>query len=244
MPDARFLETQEVVTGEFLFSSRRFCWVRESVIDDFIQIQYTCLYMSWTQVHHLHNRAKASLDEIPDGLVAVFVDDVDSQLFGTQRSFYEDAQADLERLPLTVLFVSGASGESDHEQFLVDPQREIINLDPALAKRDSLESHLFILRKTGDTLTPVYSRKQPEPSLNWIEYFVCFTRNYKETKPDVDNLWRIAQVVPKDGEYLCVDCGYIEEFKTGELFPLCEVCLSGDPDGPSAVAKGYWEYLG
>ena len=200
--------------------------------------------MSWTQVLRLRDGAKVSLDEFPDGLIAVFVDKVDSDLFGSQRSFYADTQAALTELPLTILFVSGASGESDHEQFLVDPQREIINLDPALAKRDSLESHLFILRKMGDKLTHVYARKQPEPSLNWIEYFAAFTRNFKKSKPDADNLYRIAQVVPKDGEYLCVDCGYIEEFTKGDLFPLCEVCLSGDPDGPSAVEKGYWEYLG
>ena len=36
---------------------------------------------------------------------------------------------------------------------------------------------------------------------------------------------------------------YILELQKGEIFPVCEVCLSGEPDGPTGIDAGYWEKL-
>ena len=199
---------------------------------------------TWTHIHYLHNSAKASLDDFSDGLLAVFVGQSDSRLLTAQLAAYRDVTAKENPKGLEIVFVSTDAGETDSPRVLVDPQRELLNLDPELAKRDTLEPHLFVLRKHKGELSLLLSRKHPHFEQNWIEYLHGLIRNYKNAKPDEDNTWRVAQVVPKTGEYLCIDCGYIEEFKAGGLFPVCEVCLSGDPDGPSALEKGYWEYLG
>jgi hypothetical protein len=53
-----------------------------------------------------------------------------------------------------------------------------------------------------------------------------------------------GQIVTESGDYLCIDCGFIESFEVGEIFPVCEVCLSGDPSAVDAKeAEGYWELV-
>jgi hypothetical protein len=29
--------------------------------------------------------------------------------------------------------------------------------------------------------------------------------------------------------------------EAGKIFPICEVCLAGEPSGPSGPKEGYWE---
>ncbi len=40
-----------------------------------------------------------------------------------------------------------------------------------------------------------------------------------------------GQVVPKEGEYVCVPCGFKRAYKNGEQFGECMSCLSGTNDG-------------
>jgi hypothetical protein len=77
---------------------------------------------------------------------------------------------------------------------------------------------------------------------NWLEVFVTFAKNFKN--PDmIDGFYAWGQVVPETGEYLCKDCGYIEEFQAGDVFPVCEVCQAGEPNGACEPAEGYWEKI-
>lgn len=45
-------------------------------------------------------------------------------------------------------------------------------------------------------------------------------------------LFKIGDVIPKTGMYICVPCGFVTEFFEGEMFLTCEACLAGTPDGP------------
>lgn len=45
-------------------------------------------------------------------------------------------------------------------------------------------------------------------------------------------LYKIGDVVPVQGAYVCVPCGYVQMFEQGELFITCEACLAGTQDGP------------
>jgi rubrerythrin len=75
---------------------------------------------------------------------------------------------------------------------------------------------------------------------NWIEVFSQFATNYADTNLE-DGFYKWGQIVPKTADYLCKDCGFIAEFEAGTVFPICEVCQAGEPDGPSTPAEGYWE---
>jgi hypothetical protein len=79
-------------------------------------------------------------------------------------------------------------------------------------------------------------------NLNWIETFVQFANNYSDSKPD-GNFWRWGQIVQETGSYLCQNCGYIEDFKQGEVFKVCDACQAGEPDGACSPSEGYWEKL-
>ncbi len=200
--------------------------------------------MKLQSVTYMNTNQPCQISDFKDGLIAVFAGKIDSEMFSIQYANYLDQVADLEQASIQVLFVSDQNETTEEDHKLCDINREILNLDPELAKHEDVSDFLFILRKDGDNLTHVLSRRKPENEVNWIEYLVQFVANYKDVDPDADGLWRVGQIVPKTGEYLCVDCGYIEELQEGSVFPVCEVCLSGDPEGPSLVEKGYWEYLG
>jgi len=47
---------------------------------------------------------------------------------------------------------------------------------------------------------------------------------------DNETLYNKGTLVPEDGEYMCIDCGYSQFFKKGEVFPVCPVCLAGEED--------------
>ncbi len=40
-----------------------------------------------------------------------------------------------------------------------------------------------------------------------------------------------GDVVPTEGEWVCVPCGYKHHYKAGEQFGECMSCLSGTPSG-------------
>jgi hypothetical protein len=57
-------------------------------------------------------------------------------------------------------------------------------------------------------------------------------------------LYKIGDVVPVYGAYICIPCGYIQEFNAGDLFITCEACLAGTPDGPEGyqdLESEFWQ---
>jgi len=45
------------------------------------------------------------------------------------------------------------------------------------------------------------------------------------------NTFSKGQVVPHEGDFVCVPCGYKHHFQPGETFTECISCLSGTKDG-------------
>ncbi len=55
-------------------------------------------------------------------------------------------------------------------------------------------------------------------------------------------LYKVGDIVPENGWYLCVPCGFADEFKAGDAFPVCKVCLAGTEDGPDGYTEPHVEY--
>lgn len=54
----------------------------------------------------------------------------------------------------------------------------------------------------------------------------------------------IGDAVPETGLYLCVPCGFVEEFQAGDLFPTCRACYAGTSEGPEGYTEAhvdFWE---
>jgi hypothetical protein len=97
----------------------------------------------------------------------------------------------------------------------------------------------FVIMDGSKTLTSVSGISTKH---NWIEVLNQFAINY--AKSDDDNgFYAWGQIVPETGEYLCKDCGYVGEFQAGDVFPICDVCQAGEPDGPCAPDEGFWEKI-
>ena len=103
-----------------------------------------------------------------------------------------------------------------------------------------LKGNAFVISKDGQVLA---TANNIATKFNWIEVFSTFADNYANTSADDDGFWRWGQIIPATGEYLCKDCGYVGEFNAGEIFPVCEVCQAGEPDGPCPIDEGYWEAI-
>jgi hypothetical protein len=176
-----------------------------------------------------------------NGILVVFtVSSESSEFFITQNEYLRAMEHELQDLHTSVIFVPVSMRESWHADM------ETLILKSGQAKKPQIAENMLIYLKKGDLVTEVdflVHREKPENKYNWIKVVKQFALNYQNTEPDSDNLWKWGQIVPEDGEYLCRDCGYIEEFKAGTIFPICEVCLAGDPDGPMDLDDGYWEKL-
>jgi hypothetical protein len=60
-------------------------------------------------------------------------------------------------------------------------------------------------------------------------------------------LYKIGDVIPQTGMYVCVPCGYIQQFIAGELFLTCEACLAGTENGPvdsQDPDSEFWQFIG
>jgi hypothetical protein len=58
--------------------------------------------------------------------------------------------------------------------------------------------------------------------------------------------YKIGDIVPGSGVYLCVPCGYTQYFSAGDNFTTCLVCLAGTPDGPPGYQEPeneFWQPL-
>ena len=105
------------------------------------------------------------------------------------------------------------------------------------------ESQILFLDDQGKYLM---HRTKPELEYSWLEICKTFLKNYSNPKPNSQGYYCWGQIVPETTEYLCIDCGFIESFEKGQVFPICIVCLSGDPTTEpnySGPEEGFWEMV-
>ena len=104
-------------------------------------------------------------------------------------------------------------------------------------------SIVWLLKEGSETKVLTY-RSKIESEYDWLQVCIDFVNNYNNSSPDEGGYYKWGQIVPETTEYLCIDCGFIETFTAGTVFPVCEVCLSGDPATDASYSgpeKGYWE---
>ena len=78
----------------------------------------------------------------------------------------------------------------------------------------------------------------------------CFATPTSAHKTDVDSMekinYKIGDVVPQSGMYICVPCGYAQHFEVGSTFTTCEACFAGTTDGPDGYQDSeneFWQLL-
>jgi len=188
----------------------------------------------------LNSKTDFDISSYQDGIIILFTSKVNSPFANSQLPILAEKKSEIESLAGQVFFITDTEEATDNEFFLLDSQREIINLSTRATNQKNLGDNLIVYRKTGDKLEHLETKENPEKDSDWITASVDFLKNYQDPEID-DGYWKWGQVVPETAEYLCKDCGYIEEFAQGSVFPICEVCLAGEPSGPSTSAEGYWE---
>lgn len=60
------------------------------------------------------------------------------------------------------------------------------------------------------------------------------------------DLFAIGDEVPQTGLYVCVPCGYTQQFIAGDKFTTCEACLAGTENGPEGFtdpAAEFWQLV-
>jgi hypothetical protein len=60
---------------------------------------------------------------------------------------------------------------------------------------------------------------------------------------NTEKLYKVGDLVPKTGKYICIVCEYIMDFKEGDKFIICPVCLAGQEGGPKGPDEGFWKLL-
>jgi rubrerythrin len=193
-------------------------------------------------VQFLANKTNLDLNSISEKLIFVFTTATGSKLAVSQQTYLDDLKQELTTNSAKVFFVTKEAGETTSEDFLLDEAGEIINLS-TVVKPDKVGENLIVYLLNSGKLKYLETKEQPEASSNWVEAVLDFAKNYQVSKPDSENYFKWGQIVGEDGEYLCKDCGYILELKQGDVFPICEVCLSGEPTGPATSKEGYWEKI-
>jgi len=182
------------------------------------------------------------LSSIDDGLVVIFSGNLGSQLMQDQMTRYEQNQNLFDDLKCSLLFVTDKSQNAYMDNVILDEENVCNQLSPELAAMGQPCDSILFLEKTGDHIEHVYTRLRPNPKYNWIEEVIGFCRNYFD-KTAEDGKWKFGQKVTQEGEYLCTNCGYIIELEKDQIFPVCEVCLSGDPRGACSVKVAFWQKL-
>lgn len=59
--------------------------------------------------------------------------------------------------------------------------------------------------------------------------------------------YKIGDVIPQTGEYVCVPCGYVQYFEAGNLFTTCDACFAGTDLGPVEYKDSqseFWKFIG
>lgn len=61
------------------------------------------------------------------------------------------------------------------------------------------------------------------------------------------DLYAIGDIVTLSGLYVCVPCGFTQQFSEGETFTTCDACLAGTDNGPEGYteeASEFWQLIG
>jgi hypothetical protein len=132
---------------------------------------------------------------------------------------------------------------SSSEYVIDDTEGEIWRQAEGLKNSKKPGENLILARLSGQDLEILELKPQLEKDLDYLEALESVAANYQDTTEPSDGYFKWGQLVREDGEYLCKDCGYILELREGQIFPICEVCLSGQPDGPAGPNEGYWEKI-
>lgn len=131
--------------------------------------------------------------------------------------------------------------KKENFEFVVDSNYPNFQINPNIPKLSG-ENLIFAKKDKEGNLFYLTHRNKPEKDYNWIEVSQDFANNYFNFESE-NGFWRWGQIVPENGSYLCRDCGFIGDFIAGEIFPICDVCLDGDPGGPIPLSEGYWELV-
>jgi hypothetical protein len=150
------------------------------------------------------------------------------KIVDSQQDNYNELKSELESKGIKVILTTDLSTEPDFQNSL------------AFAKINLKENSFAVFETTNSTTKFVDYKNNISTGFNWIEVFGQFADNYANEDMDY-GFYRWGQIVPETADYLCKDCGYIVEFQQGDIFPICEVCQAGEPDGPSTPDQGYWE---
>jgi hypothetical protein len=198
-----------------------------------------------TSIQKLKTQTPFRLDEVPDGIFACFLGDLDSKLATYVLAGIDEHLDDFPAANLSVFYVTQKMAQTSSLAVLYDENGEILKLCTLLCKLNEPCEALLLFSKKGDAIEHILTRKNPATNEDWVKYCIGFAQNYGNTKPEKEKYWRVGQIIPKTGDYLCIDCGNITTFQAGDVFYVCDVCMSGDPTGPTeGTEQGYWEFLG
>lgn len=173
-----------------------------------------------------------NLSTIPNGPIAIFIIKSGSKLTAQLPTIL--IKPEVAVIPVVV---------DSYEQLPKEVFALIVQIPPN-QRTNNIEDIIIFAEKKDTALKYVSVRPRPEPKYDWIEIATIFGSHYVTPTPLNNGNWGWGQIVQQEGEYLCIDCGYIEHLKVGSLFPFCEVCLSGDPNGPSELTEGHWQKIG
>jgi hypothetical protein len=187
---------------------------------------------------YLSNQAPFCLADIKQSLLAVFTIPAGSDFANKTQALLDAKKTELEGKNIKVLFVTN-SGNTDSPDFVLDTDMEIINQATGVTNKKA--ENLVLFKLENGAAKYLIHKESPEHEYDWITVVSDFADNYFNPNPNDQNLYKWGQVVPEAGDYLCIDCGYIASFEAGDIFPVCEVCLSGEPAGPTSSDGAYWE---
>ena len=189
----------------------------------------------------LSNNSPFDLSQVSQELVAVFTVEPGTDFTNKLTAELDGRKAELEAKNIIVLFATSNSGTTDRADFLLDSEKSLTQKVDSLKGKSNPGENLIIFKKDGEDLKYLVHKENPEHEYEWITVVSDFADNYFNPNPNDQKLYKWGQIVPEDGDYLCVDCGYIASFEAGDIFPVCEVCLSGEPAGPTSSDGAYWE---
>ncbi|MEM1312250.1 MAG: hypothetical protein AAGF07_02185 [Patescibacteria group bacterium] len=187
---------------------------------------------------YLSDQTAFNLKDLSEEVLAVFTVDPGTDFANKTQSLLDSKKTELGQKKVKVIFLT-TEGSSESIDFILDSNQELLNMASEVQNKKG--ENLILFKLDGDNLKYLVHKDAPEHEYDWIKVISDFADNYANPEPNDQNMYKWGQIVPEDGDYLCIDCGYIGSFNAGDIFPVCEVCLSGEPAGPTSSDGGYWE---
>lgn len=180
------------------------------------------------------------LDNLDDNFIYVFITvKAGSEFANRNIAEFANAHIFLSENDTKVFFLTETL--ESNPDYIQDKDHVIANMSESLNGAKNVGDNILFCNVVEDKLNLLQIKEAPDIAEDWSEVVSQFIRNFKDSEPDEGLLWRWGQIIPESGEYTCVDCGHVEEFVEGQVFPICDVCLSGEIDGPSTPSEGFWE---